>query len=106
MHTVFINDFPLRFINAFDKKQLEFAKGHLIFSESNTQIEELIAELENSIIRSEIFYLSQDEDAAWKLFISYCTLSEAAGGLVQNDKDEYLVIFRHHKWDLPKGKLE
>lgn len=31
---------------------------------------------------------------------------EAAGGLVQNSKGEFLFIFRYGKWDLPKGKLE
>lgn len=31
---------------------------------------------------------------------------EAAGGLVQNSKSEFLFIFRYGKWDLPKGKLE
>ena len=31
---------------------------------------------------------------------------EASGGLVQNNKGEFLFIFRHGKWDLPKGKLE
>lgn len=31
---------------------------------------------------------------------------EAAGGVVQNEKGEYLFIRRHEKWDLPKGKLE
>jgi 8-oxo-dGTP pyrophosphatase MutT (NUDIX family) len=31
---------------------------------------------------------------------------EAAGGLVKNDKGEYLLIHRRGRWDLPKGKLE
>ena len=31
---------------------------------------------------------------------------EAAGGIVYNDRDELLMIFRNGKWDLPKGKLE
>lgn len=31
---------------------------------------------------------------------------EAGGGLVRNEKGQYLFIFRHGKWDLPKGKLE
>src|SRR3546814_20699790 len=31
---------------------------------------------------------------------------EAAGGLVRNQQGQYLFIFRHGKWDLPKGKLE
>jgi len=30
----------------------------------------------------------------------------AAGGLVMNPGNEYLVIFRRGKWDLPKGKAE
>jgi mutator protein MutT len=30
----------------------------------------------------------------------------AAGGLVLNEKNELLLIFRRGKWDLPKGKLD
>lgn len=30
----------------------------------------------------------------------------AAGGLVQNESKELLMIFRRKKWDLPKGKLD
>ena len=30
----------------------------------------------------------------------------AAGGLVFNDDNELLMIFRRKKWDLPKGKLD
>ena len=30
----------------------------------------------------------------------------AGGGLVQNDRDELLMIYRRGKWDLPKGKLD
>ena len=30
----------------------------------------------------------------------------AAGGIVINDKNETLFIFRDEKWDLPKGKAE
>lgn len=30
----------------------------------------------------------------------------AAGGIVRNENDEILLIFRRGKWDLPKGKLD
>jgi 8-oxo-dGTP pyrophosphatase MutT (NUDIX family) len=30
----------------------------------------------------------------------------AAGGLILNDNNELLMIFRRNKWDLPKGKLD
>lgn len=33
-------------------------------------------------------------------------LIKAAGGLVSNEGDKYLFIFRNGKWDLPKGKLD
>lgn len=30
----------------------------------------------------------------------------AAGGLIENEKGEFLLIFRKKHWDLPKGKLD
>lgn len=33
-------------------------------------------------------------------------LIQAAGGIVRNEKNELLMIFRRGKWDLPKGKLD
>src|SRR5437016_5945257 len=99
MHTVFINDQPLRLISAYDQKEIELAKGHILFSEKDKRMDELISDLENSAQRMEIFYLAENADSAWKIFISYCTLIEAAGGLVRNSKGEYLMILRHYKWD-------
>ena len=34
------------------------------------------------------------------------TIIIAAGGLVWNERNELLMIFRQGKWDLPKGKLD
>jgi 8-oxo-dGTP pyrophosphatase MutT (NUDIX family) len=31
---------------------------------------------------------------------------KAAGGLVSNEENKFLFIFRNDKWDLPKGKLD
>ena len=42
----------------------------------------------------------------WESFCANYVLIEAAGGLVYNDKNQLLMIFRDGKWDLPKGKLE
>lgn len=45
-----------------------------------------------------------------KLFLERCKkimpYIAACGGLVQNDKQEILFIYRRKKWDLPKGKLD
>lgn len=40
-----------------------------------------------------------------KLFHIYNKI-EAAGGLVQNERGQFLMIRRNNKWDLPKGKAE
>lgn len=39
-------------------------------------------------------------------FASQYHLIHAAGGIVQNEKQEILMIFRLEKWDFPKGKVE
>ena len=42
----------------------------------------------------------------WDVFFAKHTFVEAAGGLVYNNKNQLLMIFRNGFWDLPKGKLE
>lgn len=48
----------------------------------------------------------EDVTAAFIAFKKIFRVIEAAGGLVQNEKGEHLLIFRHNRWDLPKGKLD
>lgn len=53
------------------------------------------------------FYLISDNASEYlRKVIKSITLIEAAGGMVENSKGEYLFIYRNDKWDLPKGKLE
>lgn len=46
--------------------------------------------------------MEQSKKLLWKHF----TRIQAAGGLIENEKNEILMIFRRGKWDLPKGKLD
>ena len=69
-------------------------------------LEEALQELEESKKHPGFIYLTSNPDIIWQQFISYCTLIEASGGLVVNEKNEYLIIYRKGKYDLPKGKLE
>lgn len=50
--------------------------------------------------------LTRDAKTFLKSLTKSVTLIEAAGGLVMNEKGEYLFIYRNDKWDLPKGKVE
>ena len=42
----------------------------------------------------------------WEEFCAGYSIIKAAGGVVYNDKNQLLMIFRNERWDLPKGKLE
>lgn len=50
--------------------------------------------------------ICNDARAFFKKITKAIPVIEAAGGLVKNERKEYLFIYRNDKWDLPKGKIE
>ena len=42
----------------------------------------------------------------WTLFVENFKIIHAAGGIVNNENDDILMIFRYGCWDFPKGKVE
>jgi 8-oxo-dGTP pyrophosphatase MutT (NUDIX family) len=55
-------------------------------------------------IKTLVVYRKKNVDMLFKLFILRFKITKAAGGAVISKKDEVLMIFRHGRWDLPKGK--
>jgi 8-oxo-dGTP pyrophosphatase MutT (NUDIX family) len=55
---------------------------------------------------NEIYFFNENLQNLFNYFSGIFRIIEAAGGLVKNEKGEYLFIFRNGKWDLPKGKIE
>ena len=55
--------------------------------------------------RKMIVICGDKEKEVIRNFFRMFKLVDAAGGLVRNEKDQYLLILRLGKWDLPKGKL-
>lgn len=53
-----------------------------------------------------IVVLSADWDAAFRRFASRFVAVEAAGGIVENELGEMLLIYRRERWDLPKGHID
>ncbi len=47
-----------------------------------------------------------DPDAAYTTFSAQFTKVEAAGGVVVDDRGDWLMIHRNGRWDLPKGHIE
>lgn len=52
------------------------------------------------------YYLYHDLPKLMDALLGKAITIDAGGGVVFNDKDEVLLIFRRGKWDLPKGKLD
>ncbi len=51
-------------------------------------------------------FIIYDPQQALNAFKKHFTVIQAAGGLIENNEHEILLIFRRGKWDLPKGKLD
>ena len=104
-HTVFINDSPLVFFYIYDDSVPDDYSGFAILNGESSSIDDAIQLLESGK-ESGVVYMSEEVKESWKSFVSRYTLIVAAGGLVKNEKDECLFIYRLGKWDLPKGKAE
>lgn len=62
--------------------------------------------LEKSKKYNRVVVCSNDLDQLWSDFQAIYKIIEAAGGVVKNEKNEVLMIFRRDSWDLPKGKID
>ncbi len=72
---------------------------------NNHSINTVIHEMQVDSIHAAVFFhpdLEKLKTAFWKKF----KIVQAAGGLVLNEKNEVLMIYRRGHWDLPKGKLD
>ncbi len=68
-------------------------------------VKSMIHEMQLEKVHAGVFFhpdLEELKKAFWKKF----TIIKAAGGLVLNEDNKMLMIFRRGKWDLPKGKLD
>jgi len=68
-------------------------------------VKAMIHEMQLEKIHAGVFFHASLDELK-KAFFKKFSLVIAAGGLVKNEKDEILLIFRRSKWDLPKGKLD
>jgi ADP-ribose pyrophosphatase YjhB (NUDIX family) len=125
---IFIDDRPIKLINIKDKhsyppmedfdviidgrlKPIKIAdfKGHTcLLNISVEQMEKIVEELHGKkpFDFHSLYILTSLKQALKVKICSLYTVIEAAGGVVQNESDEVLWIYRLGKWDLPKGKLE
>lgn len=105
---IYFNDKPLFLCDELTEDIKTYAKhDDAVFIDefSNASVNSMIHEMNTEKVHAGIFLhanLEELKKAFWKKYL----LIKAGGGLVQNENDEVLFIFRRNKWDLPKGKLD
>ena len=78
----------------------------VFIDELNTHtVKSMIHEMQDPLIHAGVFYHTDLEELKTDFFKKF-TLVKAAGGFVENENNEVLMMFRRGKWDLPKGKLD
>lgn len=101
MYKVFINDSSLSFTNSPYLSE----SGNLHFG-ADFDFESLIAELEDTKEAKHLNIYHENLELLWEDFKINFKIIEAAGGIVNNEQGQVLLIFRLGCWDLPKGKIE
>ncbi len=104
MYKVFFNDSFLIISDYLEVLDIENSSISEI--KKFSQINSWLDEVEESSFSKNIYFRSVDIKKDWKTFVKKFKLIAAAGGLVQNNDNKYLLIFRRGKWDLPKGKID
>ena len=100
MYKVFVNDKPIILT---DSQQNEI--GFQVYNYENVVIDEILHKLRKDWLDGVILFC-KDLPSCWLSFLCHFKVIKAAGGLVLNQKNEFLFIYRGNTWDLPKGRIE
>jgi len=109
MYKIYINETPLYLINKKKLEELDFDEDtHLIapYRGKAKHLLNYIDLLEKTNRYKGMVLHSKDEEKLIADFESRYKILEAAGGIVENQDGETLMIFRMGYWDMAKGKIE
>ncbi len=105
-YCIYFNGKLLRIVPEHAKTEAAMQSGNCFIAYTGiASIREAISKIKEEKITT-VWLLSFNIDECYDEFKSLFHFIIAGGGLVKNEKEEYLFIFRRGKWDLPKGKLD
>ena len=107
-YKIYFGNSPLYLTNELDAEMNEIMHhdyGVFMDELSKPGVKSMIHEMKNPLHHAGVFY-HQDVEKLLQEFKKHFKLIIAAGGVVRNERNEILMIFRKGKWDLPKGKLD
>ncbi len=100
MYKVFVNDIPI-----IVSTQKEIEEKYTTFPLKSVRLKKVIRKiLKGKLMHVHLYH--PDENKLLKFLFKKMRVVTAAGGMVVNNKEEILFIYRNNRWDLPKGKTE
>jgi 8-oxo-dGTP pyrophosphatase MutT (NUDIX family) len=105
MYKVFFKDRTVFFRDDFPET-FRTKNGLFYKFESRGNLREIISAFFKLEKINSLYLFHSDLEVLMNEFSAFFKPVKAAGGLVRNTKDEFLVIRRNGIWDLPKGKAE
>lgn len=109
MYKIYINETPIWLTEKEQAKALGQSVGNHLIARYAGKAKTLLNYadmLEKGGDFDSIILYSDDLQQLYDDFFNHYLIVEASGGLVFNEKEELLMIFRRGHWDLPKGKIE
>ncbi|NNM15579.1 MAG: NUDIX domain-containing protein [Bacteroidia bacterium] len=106
MYKVFINNRPLYLLTKQKAGDSRITKDNSALFVNKRTILNAINKLNDADGPAEFYLYCDSEKEVSKQFKKDFKYIKAAGGIVENNKQELLLIYRNKYWDLPKGKLE
>jgi len=105
MYKVFFNHRSIEFLSKnFHVAGLD--DSFFYFIQDSGEISRILRYFHSTPTVSRLIIVSEDPKETFKVFNFHFMPITAAGGFVVNSNNEILLINRHQKWDLPKGKAE
>ena len=109
MYKIYINDTPIFLMNTKEmRNMLPSSENNLTvkYAGKSKYLLNYIDMLEKTKKFDSIVIHSDDDKKLVEDFKGLYQLIEAAGGVVFNNREEILMIYRLDHWDLPKGKID
>ena len=104
---IFINEKPIYLADKNNNNLQYLINEDVDFYDNNTNINynNIVKKLQETEKKGAVI-IDKNLNELKNDFFKAFHIIEAGGGIVQNEQNEILFIYRLGKWDLPKGKLE
>lgn len=108
MLDIYINNTPLTLATTKEAKQFTHSETCMVarYVGKSKYLHHYIDLLEKSNKMERVVVFSNDFEKLKSHFESLFKIEEAAGGVVRNEKEEILMMYRRGSWDMAKGHIE